>query len=473
MHSLFLLIALLIPMEQPDTLVVCPPDFQAALQPWVEYRQDQGHTISIIESPKTARELTLKIRDLAKQNEKLKTVLLVGDSNGTANTVPTNYIDAEVNVLYGAQPKIATDNRFADLDDDGIPDLAIGRIPIDSPEELAQSITRIINYEQNNSGDWLQQINFVAGVGGFGALIDKLIEQTAKQMITEMIPGAYRTSMTYGSWTSPYCPDPRRFSETSIAKFNEGCLFWVYIGHGATHRLDRIYMPDQSYQILNINNTNQLKASEGNPIAIFLACSTAGFDDETDCLAEAMLKQEAGPIAVLASSRVAMPYGLSIFTLEVTREYFAGNATTLGELVMLAKQRLVSNKNDDSRFRQAIEALGKSFSPKQGLLEAERSEHVDLMHLLGDPLLKVKRPETLEMTVEIDSDVKKIAISGEVPFDGTIQLTLSYRRDRFRFRPPRRAKFEPDGLDSYQETYEKNSSVGFRNSSSRGFGWPI
>ncbi len=394
MNSWILLFTIFIPLEQPDTLVVCPDAFNESLQTWVEYRQKQGHVISVIRPPESARQLEKKIQELAKANSNLETILLVGDSQGSQKTTPTNYIAANVNVLFGAQPNIATDNRYADLDADGSPDLAIGRLPVDTAKELEAMIQRIIAYEKNNSGRWLKRINFVAGVGGFGKFVDKLIEQAAKQMITDLVPGGYTTSMTYGSWQSPYCPDPRKFSETSIERFNEGCLFWVYIGHGATHRLDQIHLPDRSFDILDNSTVGQLNAVEGNPIAIFLACSTGGFDHPSDCLAERMLQQETGPIAVLASTRVAMPYGLSTFTLEMTREHFSGESKTLGEIVKLAKQRLIAT-DDPSELRQMIEAMGQGFSPKPELLEAERKEHVDLIHLLGDPLLRIKRGKTI------------------------------------------------------------------------------
>jgi hypothetical protein len=454
MNSWLLFFAMLLPVEQPDTLVVCPDAFTNTIQEWVDYRTTQGHVIQVIPSPKTAGELRTQIRELAKANSKLKTVLLVGDSKGLFGTTPTSYVNANVNVLYGAQPKIATDNRFVDMDDDNSPDLSIGRMPVDTPEELSAMIKRVIAYEKNNSGRWLKRINFVAGVGGFGQLIDKLIEQSAKQMITDLVPAGYSTSMTYGSWNSPYCPDPRRFSETSIERFNEGCLFWVYIGHGATHRLDSVRLPDRSYDILDNSTVGNLDSAEGNPIAIFLACSTGGFDDPQDCLAENMLRQESGPIAVLASTRVAMPYGLSTFTLEMTREHFGGDVETLGEVVMLAKQRLIKTE-DPSELRQMIEAMGKGFAPNPELLDAERLEHADLMHLLGDPLLRIKRGAKLDLNASVSKEDDKVVVTGVAPFAGDIQLALSYKRDRFRFRPARRPNYEPAKFAEYQEAYEK------------------
>ena len=144
-----------------------------------------------------------------------------------ARTVPAALIDAKVNVRWGSEPKIATDNWYADLDDDLSPDVAIGRLTADTPEELAVMVAKIIAYE--NSTDytpWRRRVNFIAGVGGFGMLADSVIDIATKKLITGQIPAGYQTSMTYASLTSPYCPDPRRLPETAVARHNEGCLFW-------------------------------------------------------------------------------------------------------------------------------------------------------------------------------------------------------------------------------------------------------
>ena len=59
------------------------------------------------------------------------------------------------------------------------------------------------------------------------------------QVAYSRIKGQPLAFMTYASLASPYCPDPRKFHDTTIGRFNEGCLFWVYIGHGHPTGLDR------------------------------------------------------------------------------------------------------------------------------------------------------------------------------------------------------------------------------------------
>ncbi len=454
--------ALSVANPSPDTLVICPDAFQPAMQSWVEYRREQGYRVEVQSPAGSSYAIRQQIHRAARGGA-LRNVVLVGDAVGSPadaeQLVPTDYVRARVNVRFGSEPEIATDNTYADIDRDGAPDLAIGRIPVDSVAELKSYIARVKRYESTgNVGVWQRRINFVAGVGGFGQLVDKLIEQSTKQMITELIPAEYQTTMTYGSWSSPYCPHPYRFSDTAIERFNEGCLFWCYIGHGSRHRLDRVMLPDGRADILDCRTAPRLAANDGSPIAIFLACYTSAIDDPQDCLAEEMLRQDRGPIAVIGSTRVAMPYAMSVLSLGMLREYFHGDARTLGELVLVAKQRMLAAPDSNDEFRQMIEAMGKMFSPEPELLADELREHVHLMHVLGDPLLQLKRPESIELAVP-DRVVagQSVTVTGQVPFSGTLTAEVCYARDRFRVRPKRRKEYDPDpaALADYDREYRK------------------
>jgi len=446
----------------PDVLVICPTRFQPAMKKWIAYRTDQGHRVSLVSPAPTAKEIKEQIRDVAKSGT-LKHVFLVGDSGdrnaNKKDLIPTDYVVAKVNVRFGSEPEIATDHTYADLDGDGVQDLSIARLPIDSAAEIEQFTNRVIEYEsKSNNESWRRRINIVAGVGGFGKVIDGLIEQTTKQILTDLVPAGYETTMTYGSWSSPYCPDPRKFSAESIERFNEGCMFWVYIGHGARHRLDRIYMPDQSHEILNGKTVSKLDCKAGNPIAIFLACYTGATDHPQDCLAENMLRQKNGPIAAICGTRVTMPYAMSLLSLEMVHEFFNGKVVTLGELTMLAKTQMVNGSDNNQEYRDLIEGMGRTFSPTPKLLKQERLEHVQLIHLLGDPLLRLKRPTPL--TIKADSKAvvgDKIKIKGTAATAGKLTVELAYQRDRFRVRPPRRKQYDSSesSFEQYQKTYQQ------------------
>ena len=440
-----------------DTLVICSNELQAAIAPWITYREKQGHKIALHLSGANAAENKRLIARYAK-NKQLKNVLLVGDSGDRwqdpQQLVATNFVRATVNVQFGSEPLISSDNPYADLDGDSIPDLAIGRLTAQTPDELNATINRIIRYEGlPQSQMWQRRINLVAGIGGFGRLVDTVVENATRQILTDLIPAGYETSMTYGSWTSPFCPDPRRFAETAIGRFNQGCLFWVYCGHGQRDQLDRIMLPDQSHPILDSNNVRSLNCQQGSPIALCLSCYTGAHDGDDDSLAELMMRQPGGPVAIICGSRVTMPYAMSVLSVEMMNGYFRGDCETLGQLVLGAKQRMMQ-KPDDDKYRQSLHLLGSLLSPTGVTLDAECKEHLQLMQLIGDPLLRLKRAKGLDLAISPPegqvatngrpaySQGDQIKVVGKTDSPGAILVELSYQRGRSRHRPSARGNYD-------------------------------
>ena len=453
---------------QADTVVVCPREFLSALDPWLAHRQGQGHRICYVASTGTAEQIRQAIRQVARSGS-LKAVLLVGDAEPAAagdrqlqkRCLPAPLIPAKVNVRFGSESEIASDNWYADLDDDELPELAVGRIPADSPEELSSIVRKILAYETAlDHGRWRQRINFVAGVGGFGALTDSVIETATRKLLTDGIPATYQTSMTLGSWRSPFCPDPRQFHATTLARHNEGCLFWVYLGHGHTTRLDNVAVPGGRFHILDCRDCAKLSAEKYPPVAILLACYTAAFDGQQDCLAEEMLRAPGGPVAVYGGSRVTMPYAMAVMGSELLREYFGARPTTLGETIKNAKRRMALPPDEEEGLKNAnrvlLDGVASVISPARDMLDDERREHLHLFNLIGDPLLTLSYPH--EVKVETPADItagQKLQAEISPPIGGRLVCELVCRRDRFKASPPSRERFDPShsGLARLQEDY--------------------
>jgi hypothetical protein len=446
-----------------DTAVVCPQEFRGALAPWVEFRREQGHRLAILSNLQSPEALRAEVRELAAGGA-LKHLVLVGDADPRLRhdaavrrrSIPAHYSEAVVNVKFGSSPEIATDNWYADLDDDRVPDLAVGRIACDSADELEQIVGKILAYEQSaDFGHWRRQVHFVAGLGGFGPVADTVMEAAAKSLISEGVPSAYCTTMTYGSWQSPYCPDPRSFREVTLSRLNEGSLFWVYLGHGQQRAVDEVRVPGGRFPILSTDDTAELACQHGAPIACFLACYSGAFDLPRDCLAEEMLLADGGPVAILCGSRVTMPYAMTVMGSELLQQVFTHHAATLGEAMLAAKQRMMQTENP-SRHRKALDAIARLMSPTADQLEAERAEHLDLFNLLGDPLLRVPYPRTVELEVATQAIAGgTLTVRGRSPLAGRGVVELAVRRDRLTFRPPRRGQFDVESLGDYADVYAK------------------
>ncbi len=447
----------------PDTLVVCDPRLERAIGPWIQYRTAQGHRLSVVSNFDTATDIKDRIRAAA-QGGRLKFVVLVGDVGRPGQImpdevdVPTRNVPAQINVRWGSEPEIATDNWYADLDDDAVPDVAIGRLSANTPEQLSLIIQKTIDYERSASmGLWRRRVNFVAGVGGFGALADKVIESAARSFISRGIPDTYRTSMTYASWRSPYCPDPRLFRQTVIERMNEGCLFWIYIGHGHRQGLDWIRVPTGAAPILQANDVSRVRATTGLPIAVFLSCYAGAFDGTDDCLAEKLLWQERGPVAILAGSRVTMPYGMAVLSNAMMDYVFRDRQQTLGEVMLLAKRHSM-DKTGEGFSRRLLDAMAASISPNPDDLEGERREHLHLFNLLGDPLLRIRHPRELEVKVARSIEPGgRLRVECESELTGDCLVELVCRRGQLTYRPDPRTEFDGTsaGMKLLSQEYQR------------------
>ncbi len=464
-----ILLALLLAAAEagPDTVVVCPREFCAAMEPWLDYRRRQGHQIAVISDGLTANEIRGRIRGLAAGP--LRYVVLVGDSPPITEAsdpphprrIPVDYAQAEVNVLWGSEPHIATDNGYADLDGDQVPDVAVGRLTADTPDDLAGMIDKILAYETSAGyGPWRRRLSFVAGLGGFGQFTDLVLESSVRFFLTQQIPAAYAVNMTYGNWRSPYCPDPRRFRETTLERLGEGCLFWVYIGHGQPWSLDRVFVPNADYPILSTADVRRLDTTGGPPIALMLACYTGALDATEDCLAEEMLRAPGGPVAILAGSRVTMPYAMAVMACELLEQCTRQKCPTLGEAMLRAKQSMANPSPAGDDARAALNALAGAISPAPSKLSAERKEHLLLFNLFGDPLLRLSHPQPVQLDVSGSAKPGgKLHVAGSCSIDGRVIVELSVRRDRLPFRPPARPAYPEasDELARFQEIYQQTN----------------
>lgn len=463
--STFLLALVPLSAPAPDTVVVSPPAFLQAIRPWVAHRVAQGHRVVFVSNAGTAEQIRAAIRQHADAGE-LRFILLLGDADPLgavdpgvrARCVPAFMVRAKVNVQWHSTPEFPTDSWYGDLDDDGVPDVAVGRLPADTPHELSLMVNRILRYENETlAGPWRNQVNLIAGIGGFGPLLDPIVEMATRKFLTDGIPAEYRTTMTYGNWRSPYCPNPYQFHEQTVQRFNEGCLFWVYIGHGYPYQLDRVRVPGSSHHILSVMDTAKLENSRGMPIAIFLACYTGAYDQPYDCLAEEMLRAPGGPVAVLAGSRVTMPYAMAVLGSGLMEQYFEKHADTLGEIVLNAKRQMADEQPERTQ-RKLLDLLAKAVSPNPNQLADERREHMLLFNLLGDPLLRI--PHAGELSLDVPEEAMAgtiLEVRGAGSLSGAARVELVCRRDQLRQDPPTRYRYDNSlpSLVSYNTAYQQ------------------
>ncbi len=396
MHAALFWLLLTASPTAPDTLVVCPAEFRPALAAWEEYRRGQGHRILVVEPPRDAADLKDTIRRVA-QTGTLKYLVLIGDvpgpkvdaSIGRRAGIPTNYVPARINTRWGSEPTIASDTPYADIDGDDVPDLAVGRIAADSVAELEAVLSKIIRYEQSEEGDWQRRLNVVVGAGGFGAVTDAIVEAAGRHVIQQTVPREYTIEHTPVHAVSK-SKRPGQTRAEICRQLNAGNLAWVYLGHGLPTELDRVPTAAGGEPLLTVADVPELRCGPHGPLAVLMACYTGAIDAPRDCLAEELSLAPDGPVAVIAATRVTMPYGNTVLGYELLRACFQDNRPVMGDILLTAQQRTKNDPAGDP-MRQSLDAMCRGLSPPPVDLAAERGEHVLMYHLFGDPLLRLRR----------------------------------------------------------------------------------
>ena len=418
-----------------EILVITPPEFEPALRVWKSHREKQGMTVTVRSKlPEARGPLGPKF------------VLLLGD----VKRVPCSYAPAKTILIWERDKQIATDNGAADVDGDDVPDVAVGRVPADTPAEAEAMLGKVVAYETNaDFGTWRRRVNVVAGIAGFGAIQDKMIEGASTMLLSQEIPLGYDLHVTWANPTSPFCPPPSTVADTVVERFNEGALFVTYMGHGSPRSLDRVRWGDGAYPIFDEDHVDGIAARHGAPIAYLCCCSTGHMDGEPDCLAEFLLKQPGGPVAVIASSRVSMPYSNGVLSKELLGALFRENVGTVGEMLLRAKRRLIEPPGD--ALRTAIDALGLAWQNGNAqYLADERHEHLWLYNLLGDPSMRIPRAADATLAcADRTAQGTKLAVEGTCGVAGDALVELV--RERSPNVPKRKGDADADFAKCYAQ----------------------
>jgi hypothetical protein len=244
--------------------------------------------------------------------------LLLGDASvdprnylgmGTFDYVPTKLVRT---LLL----RTASDDWFTDFNDDGIADIPVGRIPVDTPADSALVIGKIAS-RGTPSGGWASKALFVADSSpefDFAAVGASLSRQLPSSITSQTIDFAH----TFNAHSD------------IIDAMNGGSLLATYIGHASVEIwANNVF---SSSDAMALTNGNRL------PVVVALNCLNGYFHDVyTLSLAEALMKApNGGAVAVWASSTLTEPDQQALMGHELFSNLFNGNPT-LGQAVARAK----------------------------------------------------------------------------------------------------------------------------------------
>jgi hypothetical protein len=138
-----------------DLVIISHCDFLGSLEPLRALRQGQGLAVTVVDYGQQSPYAVKDFLRYAVQQWKPapRFVLLVGHASydskgylgyGGSDLVPTKLIDTQL-------METASHDWFVDLDDDGLADMAMGRLPVRTTQEASELVTKIVGYETTPS----------------------------------------------------------------------------------------------------------------------------------------------------------------------------------------------------------------------------------------------------------------------------------------------------------------------------------
>ena len=354
------------PNRQADYVIITHPDFVNALQPLVQWRQSHGLKVRVVTTTQVydefgfGNETPYAIRaflDWIQQNWTTpapRFVLLVGKASYDYRNYTNGKNASLLPVFLVETPHLrqaASDNWFVTSDEKtGRPDLAIGRIPAKTPEQVTQVVNKIVTYE-STAGDWRQRAVFVADDK------DTAFSQLAYTLAGQVRPGMQAQKI----YLADHQGDVNSTRADLIAQWNAGAFLYAYIGHGSVDTW-------AEGPLFSSQNLGDIKNGDRLPILITPTCLDGFFyHPQVDSLAEGLLfKNDGGIIAGLVPTGLSVTDAQSTLMQELFAQMFATPQPTLGEAILRAKQKVAT---DTPEMREVIDTFG----------------------LLGDPALSMRQ----------------------------------------------------------------------------------
>ena len=199
--------------------------------------------------------------------------------------------------------EIPADNRYVAVDgDDLLPDLAVGRLPVNSPAELTAVIDKLIAYSlEPVPGDWNTRHLFVAddadSAGDFPAESDQV---AALVPITHTVTRLYCTDDPANPTACANLPDVRN---GLLQGWNQGALVINWVGHSAFQQWEH-------GRLFHTDDLPYLARTVRYPLVLSMSCFTGHFthpDPNMTSMDEALLRlPEAGAIATFGNAGLGL-----------------------------------------------------------------------------------------------------------------------------------------------------------------------
>lgn len=333
-----------------DYLVIAPREFESAAQDLANYRVGQGLRVRLafvedvydqfaggLKTPDAIREF-LRYAQQHWAEPPWMVVLTARGHHDYLNGVVTepNRIPALLTLVSGGGGLKPADGLFADTrNDDGVPDIAVGRIPARSLTALQNYINKLKAYEALGPQPYHARAVFIADLddpeAGFFSLTNEAMAARA----------AARYSCELHTLNTEAVSEVR---SAALGAFTGGAGLIHYTGHG-THNLVA-----HSTRILLQNADFASMSSPQMPVVLALTCLIGRFDHMTAVyLGEQMvLSAEGGAVAVYAPTSISWNYFAEQLGVQIHRVHAEEGVGTLGLALVRARQTLGGGSYSDA-----------------------------------------------------------------------------------------------------------------------------
>jgi peptidase C25-like protein len=318
--------------SSPLIRVLDVTDPAAVTELLVTQRQKQGWAVALIDTEDLFDEFNFghkspqAVKDFLSYaatswKRKPKYVLLAGDASydgrnylglGQFDLIPTKLIDT-------AFMEAASDDWLADFNNDGLAELAVGRLPMRTASEATKLVAKLTGYEQSTP---VEEALLVADQN------ESYLFEQASDSLRAWLPATLRINQLKRGQL-----DAATAKEQLLAAINRGQKIVNYTGHGSV----------SLWRGNLLTNLDAAAMTNGNRLSVFvlMTCLNGYFDDPVvDSLAESLMKAErGGAVAVWASSGMCLPDEQAVMNRQIYRLLFdpTNQALGLGEVMRRAK----------------------------------------------------------------------------------------------------------------------------------------
>jgi uncharacterized repeat protein (TIGR01451 family) len=225
---------------------------------------------------------------------------------------------------------VASDNLLADLvGDDGVPEVAIGRLPVLTSQELLDYVAKIQAQEGAPAGPWKTRYLFTADPpDASGAFPDD------SDAVADLIPDGSTVAKVKVHLDSISLAGGKA---EVVDRLNEGVALFNFIGHGGLNRISG------QGDGLFTNASVPFLANAGRlPLFLAMTCSAANFAMPSyPSLGEALLlARDGGAFAVWGPAGLSDNAGAVLLNKAFIAAAIAGGGKPIGELVRTALRSL-------------------------------------------------------------------------------------------------------------------------------------